>query len=375
MKTPSAGHKKICLNMIVKNEAHVIQRCLASVRPFIDAWVIVDTGSTDGTQNVIRDALKHLPGRLHERPWKNFGHNRSEAIQLAAGVAEYLLIIDADDFLVTPKGFRFPDLRDPAYSLAIHHGPIRYRRRALIREALGWRYVGVLHEYLESTQPVTGETPLEGVHIGFGADGGRSQVDQRVKYARDAEVLEQGLRDEPDNSRYVFYLAQSYRDSEQFQKSLAAYDRRATMGGFAEEVYCALLQGARISRRLGLPAAEIVDRYLRAFESRPTRAEALGELALYCRESGPRWALAYMFAQRAVRIPMPSDVLFLEPAWYEWRSLDEYAIAAYWVGEWEECRETCEHLLSTGLLPQEQRERVLGNLNHAKRKLGADSPE
>ena len=55
---------KICLNMIVKNEAHVIRRGLDTVKPFIHHWVIVDTGSTDGTQEIIREHLKDIPGEL-----------------------------------------------------------------------------------------------------------------------------------------------------------------------------------------------------------------------------------------------------------------------------------------------------------------------
>ena len=88
----------VCLNMIVKNEAHVIRRCLDSVLPHIDTWVIVDTGSTDGTQELIRDyfAKAGKPGELHERPWKDFGHNRDEALQMARSKARYTMFIDAD---------------------------------------------------------------------------------------------------------------------------------------------------------------------------------------------------------------------------------------------------------------------------------------
>jgi len=70
------SHKTICLNMIVKNEGLVIEKWPGLVETLIDYWVIVDTGSTDGTQKVIKNFLKDVPGELHERPWINFAHNR-----------------------------------------------------------------------------------------------------------------------------------------------------------------------------------------------------------------------------------------------------------------------------------------------------------
>ena len=74
----------VCLSMIVKNETHIIKECFDSVYKFIDYWVIVDTGSTDGTQELIKNyfAEKGIPGELIERPWVSFGHNRSEALGL-----------------------------------------------------------------------------------------------------------------------------------------------------------------------------------------------------------------------------------------------------------------------------------------------------
>lgn len=93
----------IRLNMIVKNETAVILRCLKSVKPWIHSWAIVDTGSTDGTQQLIQDFMQDLPGKLFERPWQNFGFNRTEALQLAQDPslphADYLMFIDADQTL------------------------------------------------------------------------------------------------------------------------------------------------------------------------------------------------------------------------------------------------------------------------------------
>ena len=134
----------ICLNMIVKNEAAVIRRCLDSVRPIIDYWVIVDTGSTDGTQDIIREHLRDLPGELHERPWRDFAHNRSEALELARGKGDYTLIIDADDTLEIAPGTALPDAerqllhdrdRDTAHRVSAHaigaqRAAVALRRRA-----------------------------------------------------------------------------------------------------------------------------------------------------------------------------------------------------------------------------------------------------
>ncbi|MER5727317.1 glycosyltransferase [Streptomyces sp. NPDC002138] len=360
----------VCLNMIVKDEAPTIRKCLDSLRPLIDTWVIVDTGSTDGTQDVIRDCFRDLPGVLHERPWKGFGASRTEAIELARSRADYLLFIDADDEMQVEPGFRMPDLTLDAYQVALHDGPIIHWRPALVSTRLPWRYVGVLHEYIECGTPYT-HGRLDGANILTVGGGARlREGGLRNKYLRDAEILEQGLIEEPGNARYMFYLAQSWRDAGEPEKSLASYDRRAAMPGFVEETYCAQVYAARLAAELGRPPAEVMDRYLRAHESRPSRAEAIGDLARICRLA-ERWPLAYMFAKEAARIPFPTDILFVEFSWHEWRALDELAVAASWVGAYQESLECCERLLGEGRLPGEERERVAGNLEFVQRKLSA----
>ncbi|MFF3515967.1 glycosyltransferase [Streptomyces sp. NPDC002573] len=361
----------ICLNMIVKDEAPVIRRCLESVRPLIDSWVIVDTGSTDGTQDVIRDVYRDLPGELYERPWKGFDGSRTEAIELARDSADYLLFMDADDMMEVEPGFCMPELTHDAYRVAVHNGPIIHRRRALVSTRLTWRYVGVLHEYLDCGSGFT-VGALEGANILIVGGGARDrQGDVREKYLRDVKTLQQGLLKEPDNARYVFYLGQSWGNTGELGKALETYDRRAAMDGCVQEGFCARLRAARLAEKLKCPPAEVMDRYLRAYESRPSRAEAIGELARLCRVEGGRWPLAHMFARQAARIPYPSDILFVEREWYEWRALDELAVSAYWVGEYEESMRCCERLLEGGKLPDEHRERVIKNLESARCELGS----
>ncbi len=238
----------ICLNMIVKNEAHVIRRGLDTVKPFIHTWVIVDTGSTDGTQEIIREHMKDIPGELHERPWKNFAHNRNEAMDLARNKADYLMFLDADEEFVTPPGWRMPPLTEAGYRVRVDHPPqISYDRVSLVSTRLPWRYCGVLHEAIECRQPHAPLPLLGEVFLRENPEGARSLDPQ--KYARDAAVFEAALKREPDNTRYWFYLAQCYRGMRRVEKSegglrAAHPDGRVRPGGVLR-----LLLFGRLRRR------------------------------------------------------------------------------------------------------------------------------
>jgi glycosyltransferase involved in cell wall biosynthesis len=352
MPTPS-----ICLSMIVKDEVDVIERCLRSVERFIDHWVIVDTGSSDGTQMRIRQLLSNVPGELFERPWKNFGHNRSEALALARRRSEYLLVIDADERLDAQPGFQMPRLTVDAYQLLTRLEGTEYYRTQIVRDVFEWRYEGVLHEYITCDAKYT-EARLPGLVNLPAADGSRSRDPD--KYTKDAEVLEAALEDDPDNARYVFYLAQSYRDAGSLDRALNAYRKRASMGGFAEEVWYSLYQVGLLQERLGRPLAEVVQSLLMAYQARPSRAEPLCTLASLYR-TREEFALAHLFASQARCMVRPDDILFVDEATYAWRSLDEYAIAAYWVGEYEQAFEANRRLLEGGSLPPDQRARVAQN--------------
>ena len=343
--------------MIVKDEAPVIARCLASVLPFVDTWAIVDTGSNDGTQAIVRDVARSKPGELHERPWVSFEHNRNEAMAFARGRADYVFFIDADETLRLPESFELGTLDGDGYYIPCEYAGTTFGRCALVRSALPWRWEGVVHEYLTCDRPFTLRT-LQGPAIVVRHDGARGR--DPLTYLKDAALLEEALHSDPDNARNVFYLAQSYRDAGELARSRELYRRRADMGGWDEEVWFSLYQAAILEERLGAEAALVSAAYLRAFQQRPTRAEPLVSLASFHRRRGEHH-IALIYAREAAAYPRPSDLLFVEDAAYQWRALDELAVSAFYAGKLDEGRVAIRRLVEEGCFPEQERTRIASN--------------
>ncbi|WP_293314107.1 glycosyltransferase [Mycobacterium sp.] len=349
----------ICLNMIVRNEAHIIRETLDTVAPYISSWVIVDTGSDDGTQDLIRDymARRGIPGELYERPWRNFGHNRSEALQLAQGHGDYIWVIDADDTVVGTLDFG--RLGADMYEMRQRSPFGTFWRPLLFRDGLPARYAGVVHEYVTCDGPFVGAR-LEGdYNIESRRLGARNQDPQ--KYARDRDLLLAEVERNPDDARSVFYLAQSYWDLNDFVNARKWYERRVEMGGWDEEVFYARYQIADVLPKLGASWPEVQDAYLRAWEFRPTRAEPLYAIARRYRLDG-RYRLGYLFAQRAAEIPLPEqDTLFVLADVHAWRAADEQAVCASWIDKRAEAFTLNRRLLARPDIPDQDRQRIAAN--------------
>jgi tetratricopeptide (TPR) repeat protein len=131
------------------------------------------------------------------------------------------------------------------------------------------------------------------------------------KYKKDAEVLEEALKKEPDNIRYQFYLAQSYFDSQQWDKAEEAYKKRVEMGGWEEEQFYAAYRIGMCRGLQNKPWIEIQQAFLEAWEIRPFRAEPLHQIARVYRLMGhPR--LGFLYAKMAADLPYPQDdILFV----------------------------------------------------------------
>jgi hypothetical protein len=348
----------ICLTMIVKNEAHVLARCLAAAKPLVDAWLLVDTGSTDETREVAREAMQGVPGEIVDRAWRGFDASRTESLALARSRADYLLVCDADDVFEYPPGARFPELTMAGYSLIVHDGPFTYPRIHVMRSADPWRYEGAVHEFAVCDwKPATGF--VEGIAYRRIGGGARSRDPQIA--LKDAALLEEAMRRDPSDPRNVFYLGRSYEDAGELPRALVAYEKRMTMGGWDEELFCAAYRRARVQEKLAFPADATARAFLEAWRLRPVRAEPLYDLARLAR-AAEDWPSARAYAAAAAAVPRPKPELFLNHEVYEWRALDEFAGASAQLGDFQVAANVNHMMLHSRKVPAEERPRIQQNM-------------
>ena len=345
--------------MVVRNEAHIIREALDSVAPYIRSWVIVDTGSDDWTQAVIRNHMARLgiPGELYERPWRNFSDNRTEALTLARGHGDYIWVMEADDTLVGTLDFG--PLGADLYELRRRSPYGTFWRPQLFRDELRVRYRDVAHEYVVCEDRSVGER-LEGDYHIAGRRLSARNLDPQ-KYALDRDLLLAEVERDPEHAQSVFYLAQSYFDLGDFGNARKWYARRSEMGGPDEEVYYATYQIAASMAGSGASWPDVHDAYLRAWELRPTRAEPLYAIALHYRED-QRYRLGYQYAKLAAEIPFPEqDQLFVLADVYAWGATDEQAVCASWIDKHAEAFTLWRRLLARSDLPGDDRTRIAAN--------------
>lgn len=96
--------------IICKNEAHIILKTLESTRQLASEWIVYDTGSTDGTVEMVRN----WGATLVHGEWLGYGSSKRKAIELARH--DWILNLDSDEVL-SDEAISFlssANLSDPA---------------------------------------------------------------------------------------------------------------------------------------------------------------------------------------------------------------------------------------------------------------------
>lgn len=239
------------LVLMEKNESKIIERMLQSIIDDIDGFIILDTGSTDNTEQVMWDFLvtKHKkPGAIYRTDWYDFGTNRTIAVQLAHEMGKWLILMDADYRLerenkAMPQAWKsqLPSLQNnpPAWLLLKTTGDLDYARPHLVLGSVRWCYVCRTHEYLsksihdKSNASFRQETfpALMIDHVG----DGQSKSD---KMGRDIVLLLMDQMDDPKGERAPFYLANTLKQIRMFHWAIRSYKQAMNRCGWNEENYC-----------------------------------------------------------------------------------------------------------------------------------------
>jgi len=223
---------KFCFYAMYKNESKNIIKSLESVYPYIDYWVIQDNGSTDGTQELIRNFFteKGIPGFLYELDWwKGAGVNAEHLVRTACEAnhgCDWLLRIDADEIFIVDEGYNwsvFDDTSIDSFLLPAQQDNYRYVRLRILNPKRNWRF----------NPEKAHETPfIEGLGNNFSRIalnyGIRNEVTREgFSYTKPMKYLVDALQFEIDlipsqrikeNTYHLWYLGKSYNDTYRFDK-------------------------------------------------------------------------------------------------------------------------------------------------------------
>lgn len=197
----------IALAMIVRNDASRIERCLKSVADVVDAMVIVDTGSTDGTQDIARN----LGAKVVEKEWPNdFAKALNWAYELVEH--EWTFRLDSDEWLLPTSK---PVLRETVKRQDIFGATIiredyvadgRFTETMALRlwrTSPHMRMVGLVHEQFPTDQleAASAGRSLLNSQIRLGHDGYTEEA-LPAKHRRNLALVEEELKARPGNKYY-----------------------------------------------------------------------------------------------------------------------------------------------------------------------------
>ncbi|WP_110954018.1 glycosyltransferase family 2 protein [Anaerosinus massiliensis] len=219
----SAKPMTISLCMIVKNEEATIERCLGSVAKAMDEIIIVDTGSTDTTKEIVRQ----FTNTIYDFTWiDDFAAARNFAFQQAT--QEYILWLDADDVMLTDdleKLLTFKQSADKTvdaytmnYNLSFDtNGNVasKLRRNRLVKRTNHFQWIGAVHEYLA----VGGKI----VNLDISVTHKKEKSDT---YDRNLKIYENRLANgEEFSPRDLYYYANELNDHQRYEEAIVYYKK------------------------------------------------------------------------------------------------------------------------------------------------------
>ena len=375
---------KLALNFICKNESHVILRMLNSTKSgsvsILDLIVVNDTGSTDGTQDLIKKwgEENSVPTYVFERPFDDFDKSRNFAMDKLRDVVKELgwdpekihgMWFDCDEQLVISPKFSKNQFTKDLLMVNTYISQMKYTRNTFFRLSKPFEWYGCTHEFIICKDSNITSGLAEGIHVNVSMDGNSWQGNVPAKYLHHAHRLETYINNDRSDPRWIFYTAQSYHDSaslpdnkeeneERLRRSIKYYRERVNRpDGYPEEIYYSQYRIGGIMRILEEPWNMTHQELLKAYAIDPLRGESIKIIIDYYLQMG-EWSMAYLYTKFAKvnfhgKNPYPTRLLFVDESLYIWKFIEAHAAASFYCGKHQEAKDTYNEIVNiTKIHPQ-----------------------
>jgi hypothetical protein len=302
----------INLCIMVKNGGPQFEQMLIDNYSIIDRWTILDTGSTDGTIEIINKVLVgKKEGNLYQEPFINFRDSRNRLLDLAGKECKYIIMLD-DTYVVKGKLREFlTEVRSDQYSnsftLFIHSDDTKYGSNRIIESASELRYIHKIHEVINDKNNINVVIPEDQAFI---FDKRFDYMEKRTNDRKqlDLKLLYEEIEENPNDPRAYYYLAQTYNCLDDHEKAFFYFMKRCefTNSGFIQERVDAAFEAARIANfKLNKSWDLCEDLYLKAFKIDESRPESLYFIGIHYYLEGNNNRAFYYF-KRGFEIGFPS---------------------------------------------------------------------
>jgi glycosyltransferase involved in cell wall biosynthesis len=335
------GYKLLSLVMIVKNEAKSIQKTIHSVRGIVDRYTILDTGSTDATVSLIKDAFGDIPGDIFHESFIDFSTSRNRVIELEGQKSKFALMLSGDETLyngnylreyLTNADAKDINMYDSAFNIKVIFGDeFDYWSTRIHHTGYVWRYRGVTHEYMEHRTGYVTQVSIPNVRIRHNVYA-NNRLDRRARWLEDEKLL---LREweRVNTPRYAFYLGQTYQNLENWSKSFKWYQVRCEMAINDDEEFEACYRLVVIAENMGKSWPHIKGLLENAMGYKPPRAEPYYDIAYHYYEE-QNWTTAFDYLIKGYNISIPTNIKTqIRYEIYEYSIPDLLGTVAYFVGE------------------------------------------
>ena len=364
---------KLALNFICKDESPVIENMLESAKGIVDLIVVNDTGSTDGTQQIIKNFGEKygIPTYVFERPFDDFENSRNHAMQKLRDVVKELnwnadqvhgFWFDCDETLVIDSKFNKSQFTKDLYMINTYIGQMKYTRNTFFKVSKPFRWYGPVHEFIVCDEQNITSGLAENIHVDVKMTGNSWLGDIAEKYASHAYKLEAYINKNRQDPRWIFYTAQSWHDAasikdnkeeneERLRRSLKYYRERVSRNdGYAEEIFYAQYRIGTIMRIIEEPWHLTHMELLKAYQIDPLRGESIKVIIDHYLQMG-EWNMAYLYSKFAKttfhgKNPYPTRLLFVDEATYVWKFAEAHAAASFYTGRMDEAKQTYQEIVN-----------------------------